>query len=412
MKNIILATIMVGSLILMSSCGDTTTSRQSLKPYVPIVLTPVQTQQVQSDNSFAFDLMRNVNGGDTAKNVLISPLSVSLALAMTYNGAAGDTKTAMATAMRHSGYTTDEINDYYKKIGNALLTIDPSTQLKIANSIWTQKNFPVLQSFYDVNSSFYNASVQSLDFAQPNAKDVINNWCGQNTNGKIPTIIDKISDDVVMYLINAVYFKGIWATQFNAALTSDGIFASPAGSVSVKYMKQDADFNYFANDSVQCAELPYGNGAFSMVLMLPKTGVTVDNLLHQLNASTWNWWMANLSHVKLHVELPKFTATYAINLNDVLANMGMSVAFTHAADFTKINASGGLLISNVQHKAFIAVDEEGTEAAAVTSVEIGITAANPTAVIPFIVNRPFLLVIKEKSTGAILFMGKLLNPSV
>lgn len=410
MKNISLCAVLAGIICLNISCSDSKNINPVVKPYEPIVLNVSQTQQVAADNSFAFDLLKTVNQSESSNNYFISPLSISQALGMTYNGAGGATKTAIETALRRSGFSADDINAYYKKIADGLLAADPMTQLKIANSIWTRNDLPVLQSFYNVNTAYYNAKAQSLDFSLPSSKDIINNWCSQNTNGKIPSIIDQISSDVVMYLINAVYFKGIWKSQFKTADTFSGSFAAATGSVSAKYMKQDQTFNYFANDSVQCAELPYGNGAFSMVVVLPASKYSVDQIVDKLNPSTWNRWLAGMLPLKLHVELPKFKLSYKTLLNNPLSQLGMGVAFSNSADFSKIVSAGGLKISRVLHNTFVSVDEEGTEAAAVTAVEFTNTAVNPT-VTPFIVNRPFLFFIKEKSTGAILFLGKIINPA-
>jgi serpin B len=174
-------------------------------------------------------------------------------------------------------------------------------------------------------------------------------------------------------------------------------------------MKQESAFNYFGNDSVQCAELPYGNGAFSMVVVLPASKYSVDQVVDKLNSSTWKHWQESMRPIQLHVELPKFKFSYKTLLNNSLSQLGMGVAFSDFADFSKIANGRGLAISRVLHNTFVAVDEEGTEAAAVTAVEFGLTSAGP-QIASFIVNRPFLFFIKEKSTGTILFMGKIINP--
>lgn len=396
----------LAAICFLSSCNDSAKTTV-YKDFVPINLTTSQTQQVLADNSFAFDLMHNVNASDTSSNIFISPLSVSMALAMTYNGAAGDTKIAMETALRRTGFTVEEINSYFKKMSDALTSIDPTTQLKIANSIWTLKDFPVLQSFYNTNKSYYNAEIQSLDFSQSSSKDIINNWCSQNTDGKIPSIINQIPDNVIMYLINALYFKGIWKYQFQKSATTDNTFYAPEGNKTIQFMNQKATFNYFMSDSIQCAELPYGNTAFSMVIILPASRYTPNDILSKLTPSVWANWMNRLNPTTLEVALPKFSTTYEINLNSVLANMGMGIAFTDFADFTGISSGSGLCITEVKHKTYIAVDEDGTEAAAVTAVSLGTTAALPFNIV---INRPFLFVIKEKSTGAILFIGKISSP--
>ncbi len=412
MKNIALCALFAGIMCVMISCNDSKNVNQVVKPYEPIELSASQTQQVSADNSFAFDLFKTVNQSENGNDFFISPFSVSQALGMVYNGAAGATKTAMETALRRNGFSADEINAYYKKLTDGLLAADPSTQLKIANSIWTRKDFPVLQSFYDVNTAYYGAKAQSLDFSQSSSKDIINNWCSQNTNGKIPSIIDQISNDMMMYLINAVYFKGIWTSQFKTSDTFSGSFAATTGSVPVKYMKQEHAFNYFSNDSVQCAELPYGNGAFSMVVVLPASKYSVDQITDKLNSSTWKSWQGAMHPIKLHVELPKFKLSYKTILNNTLTQMGMGIAFSDFADFSKIVSARELYISRVLHNTFVEVDEEGTEAAAVTAVAMANGAANPETTVSFIVNRPFLFFIKEKSTGTILFAGKILKPVI
>jgi len=288
-----------------------------------------------------------------------------------------------------------------------LLAADAATDMRIANSIWTRKGFSVLPTFYEINRMYYNAEVSELDFNSPQAAPTINGWCDKNTGGKIDKIIDYIDSSVVMYLINAIYFKGSWVSRFDKNKSEEGNFTSPGGAIRREtYMKQTATFDYYADESVQAARFPYGNDAFGMMVVIPRTG-TVNEMIENLTPEKW----AGISRMygrELRVEMPRMKLECEYSLVPSLKNMGLGIAFTDgAANFKGINPDAQLCISDVIHKTYIAVDEEGTEAAAVTSVIIVDTSYNPgpTEPIPFLMNKPFLLAITEKSTGAILFIG-------
>jgi serine protease inhibitor len=375
------------------------------KELVQVSLTPNQKSLVLSNNAFGFDVFRTINRSENSdKNVFISPLSISLALAMTYNGANGDTKTEMQNTLRFPDLSEDEINGYFQKLSNTLLDLDPTVKLGIANSIWYRLGFSVLPDFLSINESYYNAEVRGLDFSDPASVEIINNWCATKTNEKIKKVLDDIGPDVVMYLINAIYFKGQWTYDFDKDLTTEGPFhLSTAETSTVSFMHQKGTFDYYSNDSLQLLEMPYGQGNFSMVVLLPKPGYSVSTLADGLTPEIWNGWLADTSKANVDIAMPKFRFEYERILNDDLIGLGMVKAFG-PADFSNINPSAGLYISMVKHNSFVEVNEEGTEAAAVTVVEI-VEVSMP-SFIPFVADRPFLFAIRETTTNTILFMGK------
>ncbi len=367
---------------------------------------------LQADNAFGFDIFRKVVENSSTANEFVSPTSIAMALAMTYNGARGETKRAMEEALYKQGLTTEEINSGYKSLLNALKSIDERVILEIANSIWyDDQKITVLQSFIDENQDVYNAEIQKLDFNSAAAVDIINGWVEDKTHGKIPTIIETIPEDMVMYLINAIYFNGKWTRKFDKAQTADGLFYPQEGSgVTVKFMKQTQKFQAAEKELFRIVELPYGRGNFAMVVVLPEADKTIQDIMPLLTSENWNAWMSDMHEKSVDLQLPRFTYSYKNKLNDELSGLGMGVAFSDMADFSGITGEPNLRISEVIHKSFVKVDEEGTEAAAVTSVGIELTSV-PDNVL-FHVNRPFIFAIREKTTGTVLFLGKVSNPLV
>jgi serine protease inhibitor len=389
--------------LLFASCEEPDVQ---LKDAEPIPLKVGMEKRVQQDNAFAFDLFREVIASNNEeKNIFISPLSVSIALGMTWNGAKGETKTEMETALKMSGMTEDEINEYYQIMLSALPEVDPSTTLNIANSIWYKEGFPVKPDFLQVNQHYFDATVRELDFSKPDALSTINGWCAEKTNNLIKEPLDYIPGDAVMYLINAIYFKGIWAKKFDAKKTSTTNFYAEGGNtVKVDMMHQQDTFGYRSDEQAQYLDMPYGNKAFSMTVILPHEAKTTDEVLENIDTESWNSVISGLSSREVMVYLPKFKTKGKYELKEPLMRMGMVKAFTEDADLTGI-ADAVLLISRVIHSTFCDVNEKGTEAAAVTIVEI-IETSMP--IIPiFNANRPFIFVIRENSTGVILFMGKM-----
>jgi serine protease inhibitor len=393
-------------LAMVAGCSKDNASEK--KEIVQVTLTPHQKSLVLSNNAFGFDMFRTINNNDTGKNVFISPLSISLALAMTYNGADGETKTEMQNTLRFPDFSAEDVNGYFQTLSNTLLDLDPTVKLGIANSIWYRQDFTVLPEFVTVNQTYYNAEVQALDFSSQAAVDKINHWVATKTNDKITKVIDAIPDNLVMFLINAIYFKGQWTYEFKKDATADGPFhVTPEMQSTVPYMHQEGTFNYYSNDKLQLVEMPYGQGNFSMIVLLPKSGYSATSLAGELTPETWSDLTDHMEKMNVAISMPRFKFEYEKILNDDLTALGMGRAFTDMADFSKINGTGGLCISFVKHNSFVEVNEEGTEAAAVTVVGIIETSINPEPrVIPFIVDHPFVFAIRETTTNTILFMGK------
>jgi len=402
--------IKIASIILFLSVFPSCKKDPTILKFKEIELNTVGKQLVKSDNSFGFELMKIVTENQT-ENTMVSPLSVSLALSMVYNGADTETKTAMENTLRLNGLTTDEINTNNKYLSEALINVDSKLEFSIANSIWYRNEFSVLPDFINTNKDFYNAEVSALDFSQPASMNTINRWVADNTNNKITKIVENIPSDVVMYLINAIYFKGIWKYQFDKSKNITKPFYFTDGSKDdVEMMLQEADLKTLWNESFYLVELPYGQGNFVMDLFLPSDDKNVSDIIEELNPENWEVWTNSLTEAhKTTIILPPFKFEYEKSLNEILISMGMGIAFdSNNADFSKINTNNQLFISEVKHKTFIELNEEGTEAAAVTSVSVGVTSVGPGGEIIF--DKPFLFAIREVSTGVILFLGIVESP--
>jgi serpin B len=408
MKRIYLLSGLLLLVILIASCGKRMV-KPDLGTGINLDLNATEQQNAAADNAFTFNLFKTIQATNTNNlNLFTSPMSVSIALGMTNNGAKGATQQAINNTLGFGGFAQDEVNGYFNKLITELPKVDPNTTLNIANSIWYRQGFTVLPDFLKTDSNYFHAKVEALDFGNPSSKTTINNWVNDQTRGKIPTIVDELSPDDIMYLINAVYFKSVWNTKFDAAQTHNQAFYFPDNSaVQASFMQGKVNYKIYSGSDASAIELPYINNKFSMVIIQPGSG-TLSNLVANLDTVSWNKWMADLRQQNGDVIMPKFKFSYDILLNGALIQLGMGNAFSDVADFTGINPSGGLHISKVQHKAFVAVDETGTEAAAATSVSINLTANEGTP--PITIDHPFLFVIREMKTGLILFAGTVNNP--
>ncbi len=410
MKKILTAFIVIGVISTVQSCDRFNDNPEPAK----MNLSKKSLELIESDNNFGLDFFRKVATDNTTENIMVSPLSVALALGMTYNGSGGTTRDAMKETLKLGSMTDEDINASYKSIIDQLLKLDPKVILNIANSIWYTLNFPVQNEFIELNKEYYYAEVNELDFYAPDAKDIINGWVNDKTKGLIPAIIDYIPPEAVMYLINAIYFKGTWTYEFDPDDTKEQDFHTEDGITGkVDMMQMEADVLYTGNDLFDAISLPYGDGQFNMFIMLPKQDKTTADIVGELNNDNWSAWINSLGKQKVVVKIPKFKFEFFRLLNDDLTNMGMGVAFDPMnANFSGINPDRWLYISRVLHKTFIEVNEEGTEAAAVTAVEIGETSYNPNepTVIYFTADHPFLFAIRENSSGTILFMGRVNLP--
>ncbi len=256
----------------------------------------------------------------------------------------------------------------------------------------------------------YNSEVTALNFGDPAALTTINGWVDQKTNGLIETILDEIPANAVMYLINAIYFKGAWRKEFDPQYTTDATFYLEDGTQQpIKMMTHgQTTLPYFTTSTFEAVDLAYADSIYSMSIFLPKVGVSVNDLANTLSESNWNTWLDSFQPQEMFFSMPKFKMTYKEKLNRSLADLGMGIAFGPGADFSGINGTGGLYIDEAIHKSFIEVNEEGTEAAAVTS--IGVVETSVPSIPVFYADRPFLFTIRENKTGSILFFGKLMNP--
>jgi len=380
--------------------APTPISTDSMKPMTK-PSTPVTQTVVGAANDFGFKMLARLTDGKTS-NTFISPLSISMALAMAYNGADGKTAQDMAAAMGLQGVSLAEVNAAYASLAEGLQANKEIT-LSIANSLWARQGVTLRPEFVAQVGKNYDAKLTSLDFASPEALKQINGWVNDKTRGKIPTIIDSIPQDMALYLINAVYFKGAWLDPFNAAQTKPALFHAPSGDVTAQMMTRTAQMTYLDDPLFQAVSLPYTGSQLSMMVILPKENL--DSFAPQLTAENWLKWSKAMRTRQGTLQLPRFKMEYSKTLNEALIGMGMGNAFSNAANFSKMSDIP-FAISEVKHKSFVEVNEQGAEAAAVTS--IGMRAMSMRDEVPpfmMIVDRPFVFAIQDRQTGAVLFLG-------
>jgi serine protease inhibitor len=367
-------------------------------------------EQVSSANTgFGLALLRHLHTAEAGANLLVSPLSASMALGMTLNGAAGETFDAMRRTLAFpADMDQQQINEAYRGLMAQLRARDPGVEFRLANSIWYERSMQVKEPFLQAARQFFAAEVTGLDFLSPQAPRTISAWAERATGGRIRDLVESIDPLDRMILVNAVYFKAPWTMPFEVNATRDDAFTRADGRVvQVPMMTADRAFPMHLADDVQLVELPYADTAFSMVLLAPARGTSLDELVAGLTPARWTDYMARLEQRRVMLRVPKFRFEYDLNMKSALAAMGMGVAFQpRVADFTRIADLSDLHISQVRQKAFIDVHERGTEAAAATSVTVSVTSMPP--VMEF--NRPFLFAIRERSSGTLLFLGRLGEP--
>ncbi|MEO0005576.1 MAG: serpin family protein [candidate division WOR-3 bacterium] len=366
---------------------------------------------VPAKNRFGFRLLTELSRGEIKENIVLSPYSIASALTMTYNGAAGETRAAMARALEIEGIGLDELNQGEKGLFEALQQKDARLQLVIANSLWARKGIGFKPGFINRVKKFFSAEVNVLDFNSPEALVKINSWVREKTRGKIERIVERIVPDAVLYLINAVYFKGKWQQGFDPKQTYETDFHLSDGTKKRVMMMYRSDrFSYLAGDGFQAVKLPYGDGRMSMVVFLPDESLGLNGLITRLTGENYAIWQREFASRQGEVGLPRFKLEYEGSLNEPLKVLGMAIAFDlNIADFSEMSPMKGVAIGDVRHKSFIEVNEEGTEAAAVTSVEMVMTAM-PVDRFRMICDRPFLFTIEDNRTGAILFLGAVVKP--
>jgi serpin B len=381
--------------------------------YQPINLDLKSAAVLESANQFGIDLFEEVVKDGKYDNIMVSPLSVSQALGMTWNGARGNTRDEMTTMLGFSVENEGELNRSNKTIRTALLNADKQVEMEVANSIWYRDTYVINSEFKTVNQQYYDAEVHPLDFTDPSlCKFTINNWVNDKTTGKIPEIVDAISPDHVMFLINAVYFKGQWTYEFKVEDTVQEPFYFQDGSAAnVEMMTQQNDLEYFWGEEWEILALPYGNEHFRMLVLLPHDEISLEDCVASFNAEVLEEYSEQMELRGISLWMPKFKFESDIELNNSLISLGMQQAFSDYADFSGMGSPANLKVSKVKHKTFIELDEKGTEAAAVTSVEMVLTSVGGGgSTIPVKINRPFLFLIQEQDTEAILFMGQVYHP--
>ena len=408
------AVIVFAAVVLL--CG--TGCSNSVKPAVAMPARDphlvIDSRLIDATNDFAFRTYGQLATTDASKNLFISPTSLELALAMTYNGAKSTTQTAMAQTLGVQAMTLDEVNAANAQLLTLLQNPDSKVQLKIADALWGQQGLTFDAGFLQRNTQFYQADVRTIDFTQPSSADTINAWVNQKTAGMIPTLVDYPTiQSAYMLLANALYFKGEWTTPFDPKTTQNGPFTQLSGAQSTLPMmnRTAKDFRYLETNQFQAIALPYGNQYLSMYLFLPKAGTALSDFTPTLTRQNWNQWMTQFTAQPGTLLLPRFSANYASSLKPALQAMGMGVAFSDNADFTGMLPQGGACITDVVHKTAVQVNEQGTTAAAATGVVVGPTAMpQPTQSFTMTVDHPFFMAIRDDPTGAILFMGSIVDP--
>lgn len=401
-------TIVIGLLALSCSLASEPQGPPPLLTGLPRTLTPAEAALVSQGNEFGFALFGQVRGTAPDDNIFLSPTSAAMALGMTLNGAAGLTLDSMRAALRLTGTSQSDINAGFRSLIDLLSGLDSTSEFSIANSIWAQSGVPWSPQFLDAGRTSFDAEIRSLDLQAPASLNTINDWVREKTRGKIPTILDQIQSNEIMFLINAIYFKGKWRIAFDPDRTSPGTF-NPAsgGPQTIPFMYREPDtLRYASTGDVEVVELLYGNGAWAMTIVLPAQGRSLGGVVTGLNEARWHEWVQGLRDMKMGLGMPKFRMEIKRELKDDLSALGMRRAFDpNAADFSNMvqgQLAGNLYLTKVTQKTFVDVNEEGTEAAAATSVGVGVTSAPMTV----LVNRPFLFAIRERYSGAILFLGQ------
>ncbi|MBM2815092.1 MAG: Serpin family protein [Ignavibacteria bacterium] len=391
-------------LLFMASCQK---DNNPIKPEPTRELTQSELQLLTTNNRFAFKLFREVSNEEPGKNLFISPFSVSVALGMANNGAASTTRDAFIRVLEQQGMNIEEINKSYQGLQDVLPILDPNVRFDIANSCWYKLGYSFEQSFFDICAQYFYSSVTGLDFGNPESVKIINKWVSDKTAGKIPEVIDQINANSVLFLINALYFKASWTVEFDKKKTFTGGFKKVDNStVSCSMMFRDDSLMSLETSEFDAVELPYGNGAYSMILFLPKQNVSMNQFIQSMNETNWSSWLSGFKLNRVQLMMPKFKFEYDISLKPALMAMGLGIAFDGGADFSNLCKSG-LFIGDVIHKTFVDVAEQGTEAAAVTVIDFRDSLPDKLYIY---LNRPFVFVMKERISNTIEFMGRVMEP--
>jgi serine protease inhibitor len=402
--------------VIVAGCSDSQRAQSTPEPgsaqiaELPRALTDSERAVVNASNRFGLEVAARVTAADPRANVIISPLSASMALGMTLNGADGATFDAMRSSLGFDSLSQDQINGSYRDLIDLLTRLDPQVRFEIANAIWAKQGIPFHDTFFETVAKSFDARAETRDFGNPATLAAINAWVKQSTGGQIERVVDSLDPALVALLVNAIYFDGNWTTQFDVEKTRRAPFTREDGSiVNVDMMSiEKLEPRQAHGPTYAAVELPYGGEAFSMVIVLSNQGVSARDWLAQLDIDQWTALTNALGPGRLDLlSIPKLKLTYDAYLNDALQAMGMDPAFKPGADFTRMSPVGNqMCIDFVRQKTFVEVDERGTRAAAATAVGIGLVSFNG-----FVVDRPFVFVIRERLTGTILFVGLVGDPT-
>ncbi|MCC5906120.1 MAG: serpin family protein [Balneolaceae bacterium] len=408
MKRTLSLFLILSSFFLFTGC-DLTESDKTPDRELPRQLSVQELMVAEASNNFSFRLLHMLREKEEGRSFFVSPLSISTAFGMALNGSETETYEQMRDFFGFDGMTREEINNAYKDLIELLTTLDPQVVMNIANSVWIREGFPVKEPFLDNNRNYFDAEVRELDFGRPDAPDIINNWIEDKTEGLIEEMIDQIGPLVVLYLINAIYFNGDWTVQFDPDETKDAPFyLADDTATDVSMMQARQQFRYFEDDTWTALDMWYGDAGFSFTALIPTGNTPLDEVISDLSLSRFESITQNLQEDTLNVFVPKFELDYEIEqFPEELQQMGLTLPFDELkADFSGINEEEQLYISNVLHRAVIKLDEEGSEAAAVTVIEISRESSGGGSAYKTIrLDRPFLFFIRENNTNTILFMG-------
>ena len=395
----------------LPGCGLTVVASISLLGLTALGVSPDVERLAAGNNAFSFNLLRMLAQEQPGQNVFISPFSVSAALQIVCNGAEGETRKEMGGVLGTAGMAPGSVNEAYRELNASLKSAATNATLTLANAIWFSPHIQLKPEFVSASQNSFEAKISSLDFTDPRSPGVVNRWVAENTHGKIERIIEggQLSGMTGAFIANAIYFKGTWDKKFDNKLTQSRSFHSGGDNTRlVSMMQQSGEFLYQEMANLQAARLPYAGGKLAMYLFLPSTNLSVSKLLAGMTGETWANSRMNFKKREGKVGLPRFKLEFGAELKQALIALGMERAFrSGAADFTGISSTP-LFINSVRHKTYVDVNEEGTEAAAVTGITMHMTAERPVEK-PFemILDRPFLFLIEDAGTKEILFAGVL-----
>jgi serine protease inhibitor len=392
----------------LTSCSSEQEASRDITPYN---LNSTEEVAVRSINDSGFRVFGELASMNQQQNIVMSPVGLCMALGMTLSGAEGATQEAIRVALGLRDLSGDQATVDYAALATLATGPRDGIQTGVANSIWYREQLRIQPDFINLCQTRFGAAVRGVDFSSPDIVDTINSWVNKETVGVIQKILSQpIDPQVVVYLLSAVHFQGAWQHKFDVSLTKDADFHLPGGSTSrCRMMENEHTYRVFRTPDfkVKAVDLPYGDGSMSMVVMLPYSQSYLDTLIAGLNADRWSSWLENFIVLRepITVYLPRFKGEYDGILNEALTREGMGMAFAPGADFSRMASAEELWISEIEHVASVTVDEEGTQAAAATKVEMTIGLANVLRI-----DRPFIFMIRDTRTGVILFLGRIVVP--